>query len=179
LLRHLHFILPLLLFLIIILFFWKGLGRDPNLLPSMLVDKPVPKFNFAVLENDTLRFSNKDFLDQVSLLNVWATWCVACQLEHPVLMDIQQNSGIVVYGLNYKDDRKTALAYLRKIGNPYRLNIADPDGKLGIQFGVYGTPETFLIDKNGVVRYKYIGPLTIDVWEKELLPRIQKLQIGD
>lgn len=170
----LRFIAPLLIFLLIAFFFWKGMGRDPNLLPSMLVDKPMPSFTAETLDGITL--SNADFKNKIILLNIWATWCANCRIEQPMLVDLAKNNGLVIYGIDYKDDKAGVIKYLNEMGNPYQAVVFDQAGKLARELGVYGTPETFLIDKKGFIRYRYVGALTLEVVEKDLLPRVAKLQ---
>ncbi len=170
------YLLPFIIFVVIISFFWQGLNKDPHKVPSVLIGKPVPGFKYASLEHADKSITNQVFLGHVSLLNVWATWCISCRAEHPVLMDIAQSNRVVLYGLNYKDDRNAAIDWLAKFGNPYRDIIFDHKGELAINFGVYGSPETFVIDRNGVIRYKYIGPISPTAWEEEILPVIEKLE---
>ncbi|MBA2655077.1 MAG: DsbE family thiol:disulfide interchange protein [Gammaproteobacteria bacterium] len=173
---RMRFIGPLVVFLVIVLFFWKGLGKDPNLLPSLLVNKPVPNFSSPSLDDLHEVINSRQFKGKITILNVWASWCESCQIEHPLLIDLVQKNQIQLFGLNYKDQQENALSYLIKRGNPYHKIIYDPQGKLAMQFGVYGTPETFLIDKRGIVRYRYVGPLTVEILDNDLLPRIKKIQ---
>lgn len=174
--NKLRFLLPLLIFVLMIILFKIGLGKDPNLLPSILVDKALPPFSSASLLQANELVTNNSLKGKVTLLNVWATWCESCRIEHPLLIDLAKTHSIQLYGLNYKDEQHVALNYLNKMGNPYRNIIYDPEGKVAMQLGVYGTPESFLIDKKGIVRYRYVGPITLDVLEKDLLPRIKKIE---
>lgn len=168
-------LIPLIIFLILILFLWRGLQLDPRQLNSALLNKPVPTFSIATLENPQQQMTSKVFLGHVSLLHVWATWCITCQAEHPELMDLSRTTDIPIYGLNYKDDRATAIKWLKEHGNPYRMIGFDGEGKVAIDLGVYGTPETYVIDSKGVIRYKLIGTLTPQVWQQKILPLIDKL----
>lgn len=170
---RIRFILPLVIFGILVAFLWKGLARDPNLLPSALIGQPVPIFQASSLEGR--KVTHESFKGTVTLLNVWATDCDACQVEHPFLIDIAKKEGIQVVGLNYKDNRQAANHFLSKMGNPYKEVIYDPEGKYGMLFGVYGTPETYLINKRGIVCYCYVGQITFDVMNEDLLPRIARL----
>jgi len=163
------------IFVALIALLWAGLGRDPRFVPSPLVGKPLPDFTLSKLQNPQRILTAADFQGKVSLLNVWATWCVSCRREHGFLMSLAESGQIPIYGINYKDDREAALAWLEKIGDPYTMNVYDPDGRLGIDLGVYGTPETFLIDPDGVIAYKHIGPMSVDVWEKKIRPVIETI----
>ena len=175
-LKTLKVILPLAIFMVIAFFLWKGLGGTPGRIPSPLIGKPVPTFSMETLKNPAIKFNNKDLLGHVSIINVWATWCYACRAEHPVLMDISEHNKVAIYGLNYKDQRKSALNWIDKYGDPYKTVIFDPKGKLAINFGVYGAPETFVVDKKGIIRYKYTGPISPDAWKDDILPIVKKLQ---
>jgi cytochrome c biogenesis protein CcmG/thiol:disulfide interchange protein DsbE len=169
-----RYLIPLILFLIITGFLWKGLQHDPHELPSALINKPVAAFSYPNLLDEKKPLTQKEFLGHVSLLNVWATWCVSCKAEHAVLMDIMRAKAVKIYGLNYKDDPNSARAWLKKYGNPYEAIISDEKGTLAIDFGVYGTPETFVIDGEGIIRYKYIGPISPDAWKDKVEPEVQK-----
>lgn len=174
--RFVRYMLPLLLFLAMAALLYRGLSIDPRLVPSPLVGKAAPSFRLARLEDPAGTLSDADFRGQVSLLNVWATWCVSCRAEHQVLMKLADTGAVNIYGLNYKDERPAALRWLQQFGDPYRANAFDADGRVGIDWGVYGTPETFVIDKQGVIRHKYTGPLTWDIVQQELLPLVQQLK---
>lgn len=167
--------IPFLVFIGLVLLFWKGLVLDPRALPSTLIGEPAPPFNVPILNKPHVRLTNQDLLGHVSLLNIWASWCLSCKEEHAFLMELAQNKQIVLFGLNYKDNPEEAKHWLKHLGNPYQKVADDPLGKMAIDWGVYGTPETFIIDKQGIVRYKHIGPLTAAVWEQRLLPVINKL----
>jgi cytochrome c biogenesis protein CcmG/thiol:disulfide interchange protein DsbE len=172
------FAVPLVLFAALVGFLGVGLWRDPHLVPSPLIDRPAPAFHLARLDAPNRTFSPQDMLGRVWLFNTWASWCVSCREEHPLLVALS-NAGIVpVYGLNYKDSRADALEWLSHMGNPYVLNVQDTDGRVGIDYGVYGVPETYLIDKAGMIRYKQIGPLTLRALEETILPMVQNLNRG-
>jgi len=171
-----RFLLPLGIFFVLVLFLAVGLRLDPRQVPSPLIDKPAPAFTLPQLDDPQRQFSQKDMLGKVWMLNVWASWCVSCREEHPVLVELSKKNIVPIYGLNYKDERKDALAWLGKLGNPYTVSIMDADGRIGIDYGVYGVPETYVIDKQGVIRYKQIGPVTPDVLDAKILPLVRKLQ---
>ena len=169
------FAVPLFLFVILIGFLGAGLSRDPHLLPSPLIDRPAPAFHLARLDEPNRMFSPHELRGKVWLLNTWASWCVSCRHEHPLLMALAEARVVPIYGLNYKDKRWEALDWLIEKGNPYVISAQDLDGRTGIDYGVYGVPETYLIDKDGVIRYKHIGPLNLKVLEETILPMVQKL----
>ncbi|HKI64809.1 MAG TPA: DsbE family thiol:disulfide interchange protein [Burkholderiales bacterium] len=171
-----RFLIPLGIFVVLVGFLALGLRLNPREVPSPLIDKPAPPFTLPELVDPQRSFSQKDMLGKVWMLNVWASWCVSCREEHPVLVAFSERNIVPVYGLNYKDDRKDALAWLSKLGNPYTMSIMDRDGRIGIDYGVYGVPETYVIDKQGVIRYKQIGPVTPEVLEAKILPLVKKLQ---
>ena len=153
-----------------------GLQRDPRLVPSPFIGKPLPTFSLPSLHDTTQTVSSDVFKGQISLLNVWASWCVSCRVEHPFLIELAKQQALPVYGLNYKDKREDAIRWLKQLGDPYAVIAFDELGRIGIDLGVYGAPETFLIDKNGIVTYKHIGPVTPEVWEKTFVPLILELQ---
>lgn len=167
--------LPLAGFFIVLLTLATGLGRDPSLLPSVLIDQPLPEFRAARLDNPEQFVTPADLQGDIALLNVWATWCPTCYEEHSFLNTLHERD-IVIYGVNYKDDRQQALRWLRELKDPYRFSIDDPEGQLGIDLGVYGAPETFLLDARGTVRYRHVGAVDEHVWEREFLPRIRQLE---
>ena len=173
--KFLKFGLPLLAFIIIAAFLALGLKNDPRLVPSPLIDKPAPGFSLPTLENDQVNLSKNDLAGKVWLLNVWASWCAACKVEHPILLEMA-NQGALLVGLNYKDTDPEAKAWLESYQNPYQQVIVDADGLVGIDFGVYGVPETFLIDQDGHIRYKHIGPVDADDAQK-LLSLYKQLQV--
>ena len=170
-----RFLLPLALFIGLVVFLAIGLGRDPHEVPSPLINKPAPAFTLPQLHDPTKNFSAQEMRGKVWLLNVWASWCVSCREEHPLLLDFARSGSVPLYGLNYKDQRNDALSWLNELGNPYLLSAADLDGRVGIDYGVYGAPETYLIDRDGVIRFKHIGPLTPDVIQGKLLPLAREL----
>ena len=171
-----RFLIPLGIFIVLLLFLAVGLRLDPRKVPSPLIDKPAPAFTLPRLDDPQQRVSEKDLLGKVWLLNVWASWCVSCREEHPVLVELSKRNLVPIYGLNYKDERKDALAWLGQFGNPYTISIMDANGRVGIDYGVYGVPETYVIDKQGVIRYKQIGPVTPEVLDAKILPLVRKLQ---
>ena len=167
-------LLPLLLFGLLVIFLWRGLSLDPKNLPSVQLGQPVPAFELPVLNEDTKKFGSNILRGQVSLLNVWASWCGACVEEQFCLMGLARE-GVPIFGINYKDETAQATQWLREWGNPYQIIGADKDGKVAIDLGVYGAPETFLIDKNGIIRYRHAGILDKHSWAADFLPRIREL----
>ena len=170
-----RYLIPFSLFIIIVLFLGIGLSRDPTEIPSPLIGKPMPDFSLPALNEPNLNVSLAELKGQVTLLNVWASWCVACRSEHPLLMKLAQKISIPIYGLNYKDRPEDARRWLATYGNPYARSASDIEGKMGFNLGVYGVPETFLIDASATVVYKHIGPLTEAVWQEKLLPLLVRL----
>jgi cytochrome c biogenesis protein CcmG/thiol:disulfide interchange protein DsbE len=171
-----RYLIPLVLFVVLVAFLAIGLGLNPREVPSPLIGKPAPAFQLAQLHQPERSFAHKEMLGKVWLLNVWASWCVSCREEHPVLMDLARSNVVPIYGLNYKDKHGEALAWLKQFGDPYTLSISDNDGRVGIDYGVYGVPETFVIDKAGVIRYKQIGPVTPQALKDKILPLVRQLQ---
>lgn len=167
---------PLLVFLILAGFLFVGLGLNPREVPSPLIDKPAPAFTLPQLHDASKQFSSNDMKGQVWLLNVWASWCVACRAEHPVLMDLARKNIVPIYGLDHKDTRENGMTWLLNGGDPYVLSISDLEGRVGIDYGVYGVPETFVIDKEGIIRYKQIGPVTPQNLKETILPLVAELQ---
>jgi cytochrome c biogenesis protein CcmG/thiol:disulfide interchange protein DsbE len=174
--KTLRLLLPLAVFLIIVAFLWVGLYRDPREVPSPLVVKPAPAFTLAQLHEPGKKLSTDDMKGQVWLLNVWASWCVSCRVEHPLLVELARANVVPVIGLNYKDRNELGKQWLAQNGDPYKISVVDADGRVGIDWGVYGVPETFVIDKNGMIRYKQIGPITTEALEQKILPLIRQLQ---
>jgi cytochrome c biogenesis protein CcmG/thiol:disulfide interchange protein DsbE len=168
--------IPLAIFVVLMAFLWVGLGRDPREVPSPLIGKPAPAFRLAQLHAPGQMLSTDDLKGKVWLLNVWASWCVSCRVEHPLLLGLAKANLVPVYGLDYKDKPDDGRAWLAQNGNPYAASIVDQDGRVGIDYGVYGVPETFLIDKGGVIRYKQIGPLSMDTLQQKILPLVRELQ---
>jgi cytochrome c biogenesis protein CcmG/thiol:disulfide interchange protein DsbE len=170
------FLIPLALFGVLVGFLAVGLNRDPHEIPSPLVNKAAPQFKVPQLILADKTFSPDDLKGQVWMLNVWASWCVACRVEHPLLVELSRSQVVPLIGLDYKDKREDALKLLAQKGDPYNLSAVDADGRVGINYGVYGVPETFIIDKNGVIRHKQIGPITPEALEKTILPLINQLK---
>ena len=168
--------IPLIIFLILVVFLGIGLTRDPRVVPSPLIGKPAPSFTAPQLLLADQSFSAKDMLGKVWLLNVWASWCVACQQEHPVWVTFAKSKKIPLVGLNYKDQPADGVKWLGRHGDPYDLSVVDRDGRIGIDFGVYGVPETFLIDQKGMIRHKQIGPVTAEILADTILPLVKELQ---
>jgi cytochrome c biogenesis protein CcmG/thiol:disulfide interchange protein DsbE len=173
--KVLKFLIPLVLFGALVGFFWKGLYLDPREVPSPLIGKPAPGFALTRLDQPERTIRRDDMLGKVWMLNVWASWCEACRDEHPYLVEFAKLKALPIYGLNYKDQREPAQAWLAERGNPYDASLFDANGRVGIDFGVYGVPETFLIDKQGVIRFKQIGALTPEVLNGKVLPLLRKL----
>jgi len=171
----LRYLIPLGLFLVVVVFLAIGLGRDPHEVPSPLINKAAPTFRLPQLKDPAKTFSAEDMRGKVWVLNVWASWCVSCRDEHPLLVQYAKTGAVPIYGLNWKDKRDDALAWLGEFGDPYVLSVADVDGRVAIDYGVYGAPETYLIDQNGTIRYKQIGAVTPDVWTDKFLPLVQQL----
>jgi len=173
-----RFAWPLALFAVLVVLLGIGLTRDPRLVPSPLIGKAAPAFELPTVADPARRLSGADLRGRPYLLNVWASWCVACRAEHPLLLALAERDVVELVGLNYKDERGAASAWLGRHGNPYRVSLYDAEGRLGLDLGVYGVPETFLIDGAGVVRYKHVGPLDEAVIADELLPAIAELGDG-
>lgn len=167
--------LPLLIFAVLVVFLGIGLYLDPREVPSPLIGKPAPSFSAPQLHHPEQNFSPEQFKGKVWLLNVWASWCVSCRAEHQVINQFAKSGLVAIVGLNYKDEAEDARQWLGMLGNPYQLSVMDRDGKIGLDWGVYGVPETFVIDKKGVVRHKHIGPVDAKSLQEELIPLIQTL----
>jgi cytochrome c biogenesis protein CcmG, thiol:disulfide interchange protein DsbE len=174
----LRYLIPLVIFIVLAVFLAIGLTRDPHELKSVLINKPAPAFRVPQLKAADKMISNEDMRGKVWLLNVWASWCVACREEHPYLIEYARSGVVPIYGLNYKDRREDALATLDELGDPYLVSAVDLDGRVGIDFGVYGAPETYIIDQGGTIRFKYVGPMMPDVWKEKILPVVQELNRG-
>jgi cytochrome c biogenesis protein CcmG/thiol:disulfide interchange protein DsbE len=168
-------LIPLVLFIGLVAFLLVGLQRDPHEVPSPLINKPAPDFKLSQLREPNKTFSPQEMRGKVWVLNFWGTWCVACREEHPLLLQYSKTGAVPIFGVDYKDDRAAAMQMLDEEGNPYALTVSDPDGRTSIDYGVYGAPESYLIDRNGVIRFKQIGPITEEVWQKEILPRARQL----
>lgn len=171
-----RFILPLVIFLVLSAFLYVGLGLNPREVPSPLINKPAPAFNLPQLKDPTKQFSPEEMKGKVWLLNVWSSWCVSCREEHPILLSLARQNIVPIYGLDYKDKKEDAEMWLRNGGDPYTLSVMDRDGRIGIDYGVYGVPETYVIDKQGVIRYKEIGPVTSQNLSEKILPLVAELQ---
>ncbi|HEV2835366.1 MAG TPA: DsbE family thiol:disulfide interchange protein [Pyrinomonadaceae bacterium] len=171
----LRYLIPLGLFLVLVVFLAIGLGRDPHEVPSPLINKAAPTFRLPQLKDPSKTFSAEDMRGKVWVLNVWASWCIACRDEHPFLFEYAKSGAVPIYGLNYKDKRDDALAWLGEFGDPYVLSAVDLDGRVAIDYGVYGAPETYVVDKKGTIRLKHVGPVTPDVWSQNVLPLVQEL----
>jgi len=167
-----RFLLPVGIFAALVAVFLAGLGKDPTLVPSPLVGKPAPEFSLPRLDDPAMAFSRQDLLGKTSLVNVWGTWCAGCREEHDTLLTLARDSGLPIYGINWKDEPELARQWLARLGNPYTAVGVDAAGDAAIDWGVYGAPETFLIGPDGTVLYKHIAPLTLEVWRAEFLPRI-------
>lgn len=176
LIKQVKTLIPLILFIALVIFLWKGIGKNPHILPSALLNKPIPSFRLPRVEVKDKWFVRHDLLGKVSLVNVWATWCVVCQDEHRVLNVIASQNIVPIYGLDYKDNLSHAKKWLALHGNPYQVIGFDARGRVAINWGVYGTPETFLVDKRGIIRYKQVGAMTLKIWQQAFLPRIKKLK---
>ncbi|UVJ45470.1 DsbE family thiol:disulfide interchange protein [Pseudomonas sp. LS1212] len=166
-------VLPLALFLLVAVFLYRGLYLNPTELPSAMIGKPFPAFSLPAVQGDKT-LTQADLLGKPALVNVWGTWCISCRVEHPVLNKLAER-GVVIYGVNYKDDNAAALKWLSEFHNPYQLDIRDEQGTLGLDLGVYGAPETFLIDSKGVIRHKFVGVIDETVWREQLAGLYQGL----
>lgn len=168
-------LIPVTLFLLLSFFLWRGLSLDPHKLPSVQLGKKLPVFTVPQLENPEATFSSTQLPQQVLLLNVWASWCEACVEEQVFMMQLARE-GVPIYGLNYKDKSVDALKWLAQWGNPYKITGQDTEGTVAIDLGVYGAPETFVIDKQGIIRYRHVGIMNEEVWLKDILPLMKKLE---
>lgn len=173
--KRLVYLLPLAVLLVVAAFFFVGFNRDPKLVPSPMIGKPAPTFSVPGLRDADGAVANARFEGKVTLVNFFASWCVPCRAEHPLLMEVARNRAVQIVGLNYKDKPEDALGWLRQLGDPYTIIGADRDGRAGIEWGVYGVPESYILDKQGTIRFKQVGPITEDVWRREMAPLIQQL----
>lgn len=171
-----RYLIPLGIFFTLVAFLYIGLGLNPREVPSPLIDKSAPEFALPTVKNPRKTLSLADLSKEVSLFNVWASWCVSCRQEHPLLVELARQGLVPIYGLNYKDARQDALRWLNTLGDPYTASAFDQDGRVGIDWGVYGVPETFVVDQRGIIRYKHTGPISVGDWENTLLPMIRQLQ---
>lgn len=174
--NRLVFILPLTAFVALLAYFTIGLQRDPSAIPSVLIDKPAPQFDLPAIEGRDAGLSTEDLKGDVSLVNFFGSWCVSCRIEHPLLMQLSQAGEIPIYGIDWKDPPGAGTAWLERHGDPYTKVGDDADGRVAIDFGITGAPETFIIDRNARIRYKYAGPITPQIWEEDLAPVIQQLR---
>ncbi len=175
--KRLLFFVPLIVLVVLGVYFAFGLQRDPQVLPSALIDQKVPEFDLAAIEGASQGLSNADLMGQVTLVNIFGSWCVACRIEHPFLMELKANNVIPIYGIDWREpNRQAGPAWLKKFGNPYTRIGDDPRSEGAIAFGVTGAPETFIVDKRGVIRHKFAGPITREIWERQLRPVVQKLR---
>lgn len=171
-----RYLLPLGIFLGLVVLLFRGLGLNPREVPSPLIGKPAPAFSVPRLKQPESTLSEADLKGQVTLVNVWATWCTSCRAEHDVLMELARSGLVPIYGLNYKDDRNAAREWLMRHGDPYQVVGVDADGRVGIDWGVYGAPETYVIDQEGVIRHKHIGVLTHEIISQDIVPLVKQLQ---
>lgn len=179
LVRRLPYLLPLLIFAALAGYFWIGLGKDPHAIPSVLIDQPVPPFDLPPIEGRDRGFAATDLQGQVSLVNVFGSWCVACRVEHPFLMALAAENAVPIYGINWREkNRQDGPAWLARLGDPYTRVGDDAESRAAIAFGVTGAPETFIVDAQGVIRYKHVGPVTKAEWEATLLPIVRRLRQG-
>lgn len=172
-----RFLIPFVVFLVLVAFFFFGLGLNPHEIPSPLINKPAPAFKLQQLHDPSKSFSVEDMRGKVWVFNVWASWCVSCRDEHPLWVEFARSNSLPIVGLNYKDQRPDALNWLQQLGNPYVLSVMDTEGRIGIDYGVYGVPETYVIDKQGIIRMKHIGPITVQVLQEKILPKVRELSL--
>ena len=170
-----RYLLPLIVFVLLVGFLAAGLSLNPREVPSPLIGKPAPAFSLPRLDAPGQKLSAQDLRGKVWVLNVWASWCAPCRQEHPLIAELAKSGGAPVYGLNYKDKPTDATTWLGQLGNPYTATVSDVEGLVGIDYGVYGVPETFVIDKGGVIRLKHIGPMTPEALRDKVLPMLRKL----
>ncbi len=172
--NRLTFFLPVVVFVALAGLLWRGLYLNPRELPSMLIDKPMPAFSLSTIDGQPV--SNADLPESLFLLNVWGSYCLPCLVEHPTLMRLAEEGEIPVVGINYKDREELALDWLQTNGNPFAFSISDNSGRFGIDLGVYGAPETYIVDKDGVIRYRHVSVLDETVWQEDFLPAIAELR---
>lgn len=167
-----RYLLPLIAVVLFIPILWLGLQSDPTALPSPYIGKAAPEFDLPTVNDPAARIRTHDLLGQVSIVNIWATWCVGCRAEHAFLVELSEQGSVPIYGINWRDNRPDALNWLRQLGDPYEASAFDTDGRVGIDWGAYGAPETFLVNAAGTVLYRFTGPLNRPLWEQEFVPRI-------
>lgn len=168
----LRFLTPLIIFVLLILVLVRGLGNDPSRLPSPLLEKPAPQFELPSVTDPSRTVGSASYAGNLAIVNIWATWCVGCRQEHGFLMHLAESGAIPIFGLNWRDNRSEAQRFLNQLGDPYMDSAFDEDGRVGIDWGAYGAPETFLIDADGIVLYKQLGPLNQVLWEQNFVPLI-------
>lgn len=174
--KRLKLFVPLVVFGVLAVLFWRGLSLDPSAMPSARVNSEVPAFSLPTVRDSQERITEDVFKQgEVSLLNVWGTWCAACRIEHPFLVKLAEE-GMPIYGVNYKDDVDEAVNWLEQLHDPYRLSVVDADGRLGLDLGVFGAPETYVVDKQGVIRYRHVGVVDQRVWDETLGPLVERLE---
>ncbi len=171
-----RFVVPLGIFIVLVVVLAVGLKLDPRYIPSPLLDKPLPAFALTELANPAAAVTQDSLRGRAVVLNVWASWCSACSVEHPFIAEMANRGDIEFIGLNYKDTREDAAKWLAERGNPYKQIVFDPEGKLGLDLGVYGVPETFVIDTHGIIRHKHVGPLDAAAWARDFVPLLGKLR---
>jgi cytochrome c biogenesis protein CcmG/thiol:disulfide interchange protein DsbE len=167
------FLIPLFAFLVLVAVFVVGLTMDPSRIPSPLLENPAPEFSLPSLQDPAVEVGSANYANQMALVNIWATWCAGCRQEHGFLLELAREGDIPIFGLNWRDNRPDALQWLQTLGDPYIASGFDADGRVGIDWGAYGAPETFLVDSNGVVIHKHIAPLDREIWERDFLPLIR------
>ena len=170
-----RYILPLIVVVIFIPILYLGLNNDPRHLPSQFIDKPAPVFDLPTLKDPSSRLTNENLKGQVSIVNIWATWCAGCRAEHQFLVQLAKSGSTPIYGINWRDKKKDATQWLKELGDPYVASGFDTDGRIGIEWGVYGAPETFLVNAEGTVIYRFTGPLSWPLWQQEFEPRIAEI----
>jgi cytochrome c biogenesis protein CcmG, thiol:disulfide interchange protein DsbE len=173
-----RYLVPAGVFVALVAFLYVGLGRDKETLPSPLIGKPAPQFELPRVDNPAQTIASREFAGRPYVLNIWGTWCVGCRQEHEALMEIARRGEVPLVGLNWKDELPLAQRWLQELGNPYVASAFDPDGRVGIDWGAYGAPETFLVDARGTVVYKHVSPMTLQVWEQKFLPLIEQQGAG-
>lgn len=170
--------IPLAIFFVLVVLMAIGLTKDPKKVESPLIGKSIPSFKLNTVKDEKRFLTHKELMGKVSLVNVWGSWCPSCRQEHPVLVEYAKTSKTPIYGLNWKDKRADAIRWLNYFGDPYVLSFYDPDNKVGLDWGVYGAPETFIVDQKGIIRYKHTGPVTPGILKDRIIPLIQKLEKG-
>ncbi|MCH9026097.1 MAG: DsbE family thiol:disulfide interchange protein [Proteobacteria bacterium] len=173
-----RFVAPIVILAILVSFFFVGLHKDPSIVPSPLIGKPAPAYELPLLLKPEETLGTEKLLGHIYLLNIWGTWCPGCRVEHGALLEIQRQNIVPIYGLNLKDDPRLARQWLAELGNPYVATMVDTEGRVSIDWGVYGAPETFLVDHKGMVVHKLIAPINMQIWHEDFLPLIQQLKVA-